>query len=144
VILYLDTSGLVKLFIEEEGSDRVEAFAAEAADVVTSVIAYPEMLSALGRRRRDGSLSSGDFQTGLDAFKGKWKRLTRILVGEKICEDAGKLVVRHGLRGMDGIHLAAAMSIRRAHSGNAVHFLSFDRRLNAAAEKEGFYNEPEA
>ena len=138
MILYLDTSGLAKLFIEEEGSDRVDAMAAEAMDIVTSVIAFPEMLSALGRRHREGSMTSRAFQASLGGFQESWNRLTKILAGEKISEDAGALVLRHGLRGTDGIHLASALSIRQAHVAKAVHFLSFDARLNAAAKKEGF------
>ena len=138
MILYLDTSSLAKLFIEEDGSDRVEEMAAEATDVATSVITFPEMLSALGRRLREGDMTPEAFQAGLEGFKERWKKLTKILVDHILVEDAGQLVLRHGLRGMDGIQLAAALKIRGRHSAHAVHFLSFDDRLNDAAAREGF------
>ena len=49
MILYLDTSALVKLYVEEAHSDWVHACAAEAEVLATSVVARPEMLSALSR-----------------------------------------------------------------------------------------------
>ena len=53
--VYLDTSSLVKLFLEESGSDQVRALVADATAIATSVVAYAETRAALARRRRNGS-----------------------------------------------------------------------------------------
>ena len=42
MILYLDTSSLVKIFVEEDGSQEVRELVDQAAWVSTSVVAYPE------------------------------------------------------------------------------------------------------
>ncbi|MEK7870800.1 MAG: type II toxin-antitoxin system VapC family toxin, partial [Nitrospirota bacterium] len=54
LILYLDTSSIVKLYIEEAGSDAVRRWAGEAEVLATCRIAYPELISALNRRLRGG------------------------------------------------------------------------------------------
>ena len=42
MILYLDTSSLVKLYLEEDGRQAVRSLVDLATVVATSVIAYPE------------------------------------------------------------------------------------------------------
>lgn len=56
MILYLDTSSLIKLYIEEPGTPEVERQFDEASLVCTSVVAYAEARSALARLCREGSL----------------------------------------------------------------------------------------
>lgn len=45
MILYLDTSSLVKLYVEEEYSDMVKEWVREAETVSTCRVAYPEAVS---------------------------------------------------------------------------------------------------
>jgi hypothetical protein len=47
LILYLDTSSLVKLYVEGSGSAEVRRLVEQAEIVATSVVAYPEALDAL-------------------------------------------------------------------------------------------------
>ena len=60
MILYLDTSSLVKLYVEEPGSPAVHADVEGSELVTTSIVAYTEARAALARRRREGSLTAGD------------------------------------------------------------------------------------
>lgn len=56
MILYLDTSALVKLYVQEAHSDKVRAAATSAAAINTHVIAYAEACATfarLGRERQD-------------------------------------------------------------------------------------------
>ena len=41
LILYLDTSSLIKLYVEESGSSDIESLVGQASLVCTSVVAYP-------------------------------------------------------------------------------------------------------
>jgi hypothetical protein len=61
LILYLDTSSLVKLYVEETGSPEVEGLADKASLLCTSVIAYPEARSALARLHRGGAFHLASF-----------------------------------------------------------------------------------
>jgi predicted nucleic acid-binding protein len=57
MILYLDTSSLVKLYLDEVYSEAVHRWAQEAEVLATSRVAYPETLAALARRWREGVLT---------------------------------------------------------------------------------------
>jgi uncharacterized protein with PIN domain len=56
MILYLDTSALVKLYVEEPGSRAVRALLERAQVVSTSRVAYVEMWAGLARKLRQGEL----------------------------------------------------------------------------------------
>lgn len=134
MILYLDTSSLLKLYVEEAGTSDVQA-RVEAADVVaTSVIAYPEAHAAFARRHREGALTRSEFQGALERFRDAWSHLLALLVSVPIARRAGTLAINHRLRGMDALHLASYVEL--LGSENAVEFLSHDSRLMAAAAKE--------
>lgn len=135
MILYLDTSSLVKLYLEEAHSDLVRQWVKEAEIIATSPVAYPEMMSALTRRSRAGDISRAGFEKVRDAFNDQWDQLAVIGMNEII---AGALAVKHGLRGFDAIHLEAALSARLGNNDVSVAFSSFDTQLNKAAVSEGF------
>ena len=72
--VYLDTSSLVKLFLEESGSDQVRALVADATAIATSVVAYAETRAALARRRRERILTPRAFTTAKRSFEGQWPK----------------------------------------------------------------------
>ena len=74
MILYLDTSSLVKLYVEEPGSEHVWQRVELATSVATSTVAYPETRSALARRRREHILSSAGFAVARRALDAEWAR----------------------------------------------------------------------
>jgi len=142
VILYLDTSALVKLIVPEERSSDAVAWFAGADLTATSVITYAEACSALGqndRRRKSRTSCLGQWRAGLDEH---WRDVIKVPVTERV---SGELALEHALRGMDAIQLAAAVGLRGELRGRAagrrvqdVVFAAFDRRLLEAAEREGF------
>ena len=133
MLLYLDTSSLVKLFIEEQHSDRVREWA-DAVDVVlTCRVAYAEVVSAFSRRHREGGLRPADYRKVMRAFDGQWESFGRLEFDERV---AGRLAAKHALRGFDAIHLSAARMLISDARGTSIAFSSFDNRLNRAAAKE--------
>jgi predicted nucleic acid-binding protein len=139
VIVYLDASAFVKLVIDEPGSMDVAEWFFRARRAASSVIAYPEASAALYRRDRDAESTPSRLTAWISELDSRWERIFSIPVAEQA---SGRLAVTHGLRGMDAVHLAAAMTLRegvRADSpGSDVAFAAFDRQLLAAAEREGF------
>jgi len=134
MILYLDTSSIVKLYIEEHFSRSVEQWIGDAESSFTCNITYPETLSAFSRRRRDKDVTEAAFQRAVHDFKDDWLTLGILPVHEK---KAGDLVLKYGLRGFDAVHLAAALTLHKKSGSLPYAFSSFDQRLNEAAEKEG-------
>lgn len=60
MILYLDTSALVKLYAEERGREEVQSAVREARVVAISEIGYVEARSALARKERERFFSKGE------------------------------------------------------------------------------------
>jgi uncharacterized protein len=134
VILYLDTSSLVKLYIDEEGSVAVREWAEEAEALATSRVAYPEALSAFARRWNRGDLTDEEMSLARESFAGDWPVFLHLPLHER---RAGGLVVAHLLRGFDAVHLAAAQELAERFPAEEVVFSTFDGTLQRAARSEG-------
>ncbi len=135
MILYLDTSALVKLLIVEQGTDAVREASARAEALATSLLTYAESRSALSRKRREGTLTDESHAELVRRFEGIWSECFVMHVDESRVRAAGLLSEVHGLRAFDAVHLSAALSLRNPDASLA--FLTADRRLAQAAEAEG-------
>lgn len=133
MILFLDTSALVKLYVEEIHSTAVKEWVDEAEAVAVCRVAYPEAVSALSRRMRAGDLPKRAYGVAYRALRRDWDRLAVVDFREV---EAGRLAAKYGLRGFDAIHLSSAMTISSAPAGPDVLFSSFDAALNRAAVGE--------
>jgi predicted nucleic acid-binding protein len=131
--LYLDTSSLVKLFVEEAGSQDVRELVAQATVVATSVVAYAETRAALARLRRSGDLSAAALGAVKRQFESQWSALLTIDVTAAIGREAGELSERYALRGFDALHLASFAAIARRAGVPDTRFSSYDLALNKAA-----------
>ena len=127
----MDSSSVVKLFVLEKDSDDLRLWAASASSLVTSRVALVETASALARLGREKMLSNSAAVRLVEELRRQWSEFAAMDVNE---HRAVGLAVKHGLRGFDAIHLAAALDLRdTALPGVDVRFSSFDRALNAAA-----------
>ena len=134
MILYLDTSALLKCLIAEAHSDEVREWIAASDGLATSRVTYPEAAAALARRQRRGDLSPDAVRRSLRRLADRWADLVLLDLTEI---RAGGLAVRHALRGFDAVQLAAALTLRTALGAESVAFSSFDAELNRAAVAEG-------
>lgn len=140
---YLDASALVKRYVDEVGSDWLGTIIAPAqpALLFTFRMAIVEVISAFARRLRDGSLTSEEFVTASDAFRGDCLNEYQIMPPTLTVIDlACSLLARHPLRAYDATHLATALGAQQflaAQDYPPLTFLSADDRLNHAASAEG-------
>lgn len=133
MILYLDTSSLVKLYVAETGSEQVRKLVDEADVISTSVVAFPETRSAFARLAREGTLTPEQLSTIRGDLLRDWESFLKIRVLKRVYERAGDLTEEHGLRGFDALHLASFQEVLSQAGGEAVEFSAFDARLNEAA-----------
>jgi len=131
VILYLDTSALVKLVVEERGSAAVDALVATTEYAVSSVIAYAECRSAIARA---GQARRVDAAAAVRSLDRVWDAVQTLDVDLRLSTRAGELASRHLLRGMDALHLASALEVVAPEL--PVAFATFDRALARAARAE--------
>jgi predicted nucleic acid-binding protein len=140
---YLDTSALVKRYIDETGSAWLRALVNPAffPVLVVSQLLIVEMTSAFNRRLREGTVRQDDYTRMVDAFRNDCLVEYRIMpFDESITNLACELLERHPLRAYDAIHLGTALVINRllmTHTMPALTFLCADERLLNAAMAEG-------
>lgn len=137
---FLDSSALVKRYVEEPGSDWVVGLggAGRGDPIIVSRLAWLEVTSAAVRRARAGDLGEQDLRWLLGRLEEDMRRRYRVVaVGEGTIVQAWDLVVKHGLRAADGLQLACALAARSSlPEGESLTLVSSDRELNEAAVAE--------
>jgi hypothetical protein len=99
MILYLDTSALVKLYVKEPGSKAVRVLLEIAHVVSTSRVTYVEMRAGLARKLRQGELREEEYRHILSDFEKDWKNYFVIEVSEGVAQWGGELVGKNILFG---------------------------------------------
>jgi len=111
---FLDTSTVLKRYVQETGTAWVQALAAPAVGHSLFVvrIMLDETVAAITRRERGGSISPQDAATALADFQLDFARQYRVVeVSAGLDAQAATLARRHGLRGYDAVQLAAVLEI---------------------------------
>ncbi|MDM8560881.1 type II toxin-antitoxin system VapC family toxin [Candidatus Parabeggiatoa sp. HSG14] len=147
MVFYWDTSALVKRYAQETGSIWVQNLMNPAFehDIYTIRITGPEMIAALFRKARTGQISQQDADLLAHDFKLDWQQQYQIIeMTVSVSEIAMNLAEKHGLRGYDSVHLAAALflqEMRQTMNLPAITFVSADQEQNQAAANEGMFIE---
>jgi predicted nucleic acid-binding protein len=142
VILYLDSSALVKCYVSERGSDKVLKTIAEAKAVATSATSLAEVVAAFSKAARHGLLTHEEAESAHKRFRQEWPDFVRLPITAPLLEKAADLAWSLGLRGYDSVQLAAAATWQEA-MGGIVTFSTFDRHLWSAASAVGLTASPE-
>jgi uncharacterized protein len=140
---YADSSVLVKRHVPELGSGWFVDLArpTAGATIFTSILSQVEVISALTRRVREGSVAAAEYSALADDFR-------RLCVGQYVTveleptlvSDAQMLLERYPLRAYDALHLATALATNvslRLRALPELTFLCADSALRRAAEAEG-------
>jgi predicted nucleic acid-binding protein len=135
LILYLDTSALVKLYVREAGTEETRTKLDAASMVATSRVAYPEARAALARRQREAAITRAALARAVTALDRDLARFVVVELSAKVAKRAGELAERRALRGFDAIHLASALEVEEL-TGLVATFCCFDDRLREAASAE--------
>ena len=132
MILFCDTSALIKLYIAETGSKALRRHLAQAEAVVVCRIAWAEAHAALSRRAREVPVDLPVIDQAKAALAKDWPRYLVMEVNQALVVRAGEYADLFALRAYDSIQLAAAYEAGHV-SGAPVLFACFDARLNKAA-----------
>ncbi len=136
MIVYVDTSALVKRYVRESGTEDVTALL-DRADVVGAVVlANVEMASTLSKAIRQGWVDQDAARSAWQDFIRHWPSFARLLITPSLVEMASRLAWEHGLRGYDAVHLASAI-IWQETLDTQVTLATYDRELWLAGQKAG-------
>ena len=142
MILYLDTSALLKKYFKEAGSRDIITRWKEATGIVTSSVAYAETMASFYRKKREVNIDAKSFEVLLDTFRRDWGSFIRVEVSDDLNDRIEKTIAKHPVRGFDAIHLASALLVHELVRGDFL-FACYDKKLNLAAQKAGLKTFPE-
>jgi predicted nucleic acid-binding protein len=138
---FFDSSAIVKGYIEKGSSYILNLVEPLAGNFIYGIsIAEIEVVSAISRRLREGSVTSSDAAYAIAVLRYDfvhYYRIAAITIG--LIDRAIMLTQTHSLRAYDAIQLAAALEIneRFLAAGQSITFVSADMALNNAARTEG-------
>ncbi|MCA1681501.1 MAG: type II toxin-antitoxin system VapC family toxin [Actinobacteria bacterium] len=127
--LYVDSSALLKRYVEEPDSEAADALLGSDPSLLTARHTVVEVRRNLAR-----VLEERDADEARSAFMADVKALSLIELDAETCEMAAAIAEVVGVRTLDALHLAAA---QRA-GGDTIPFLTFDVRQAQAARALGF------
>jgi len=142
-IYFLDSSALVKRYINEKGSAWIKSVTAAGTGntVIISRITWVEVLSAFARLQRESRIDPSDIAAVIQSFRYDLETHYKIIeTGQTVIEKAGEYVQKHPLRAYDSVQLASAMVLYPFFLDirpEIFTFVSADDRLLSAAQKEG-------
>jgi uncharacterized protein len=137
-LIYFDSSALVKLLVQEEGSDLAAQLWDGCDAALASRLAYPEVCAALAAAGRNHDLSPDDLDAAERAWEPYWAAVRPVELTAAVQHHAGQLARTHAVRGADAVHLASAMAVADPDLVMAV----WDRRLHTGAAAAGLYVAP--
>jgi len=146
-VYFLDSSALVKRYVPEVGTSWVQALTDPDSgnQLFIARITWVEVLSALARRQREGSLDISQITQIVLAFRHHLNTQYRVLeLTQTLAELAGQLVNRHPMRAYDAVQLASAVSLHTAITQAQLPtlvFLTADDRLITIAQTMGFLSD---
>jgi uncharacterized protein len=128
VSLYVDSSALLKRYIDEPDSEAAEALLRSDPSLLTARHTIVEVRRNLARL-----LVNNDAAAARSAFTQDLRVFSIVELDELTCDTAAGIAEMTGVRTVDALHLAAAQRV----GGPAVPFLTFDVRQAQAARSLG-------
>ena len=127
--LYVDSSALLKRYVEEPESGDCDAILRGDPNVITARHSYVEVQRTLAR-----VLSGADLAAALDVFVTDWSHFAVVELDDTTCARSAEIAVALGVRSLDALHLGAAQRV----GGTALPFLTYDLRQAQAARSLGW------
>jgi predicted nucleic acid-binding protein len=128
VSLYVDSSALLKRYVDEPDSEAAESLLRSDPSLLTARHTIVEVRRNLARL-----LDEPDAAAMRSAFANDLEALSIVELDSATCESAAAIAEVTGARTLDALHLAAAQRV----GGPAVPFLTFDLRQAQAARSLG-------
>lgn len=127
---FLDTSALIKKYVLEPGSDKLERYLEKISEIVVAPLYGIELNSALERRLNEGTLSHLQIATIRQEAARDLNYFSRVIWNESLERKAIEMIKKYCLKTLDSVQLASGML------ADAELFLTSDQDLYKIAFKE--------
>ncbi|MDM8560756.1 type II toxin-antitoxin system VapC family toxin [Candidatus Parabeggiatoa sp. HSG14] len=139
MILFFDTSALVKYFHVEEGTERVTALINDSNNEIWILeLARIEFISALFRKYRAHIINDNQLESAIEGFEAEYSTFNVEPLSQPAAFEAEYLLKKYGktegLRTLDALHFAAF----RLLAEEGWYFVAADEVLCHTVQLEGF------
>lgn len=125
---YVDSSAIVKLYVEEPDSPR-------ASELLEGAWTTGRHTLVEVRRALTQMLDGDELTSARRRFETDWRATDVVELDPRTCARAAELAEATGVRTLDALHLGAA---ERVGAGGGLPVVTFDRRLAGAARTLGW------
>ncbi len=126
-----DSSSFAKRYIAEAGSDEVDEICQSTTNLGLCILCVPEIVSALNRRVREGSLPQSGYKQAKAQLVADVGDATLLHLTPTVISSAIQLLENNSLRTLDALHVACGLAWQ------ADLFVTADRRQHVAAQGAG-------
>lgn len=134
---FWDASALVPLFVAERATPQMERRFREDPEVVVWTLTRVELLSAFARRRRVEPTAARRLAAARREVLSAWDHWSEVTALEVVRRHAERIVETHPLKAADALQLGAAL-VAADEFPATLEFVTLDRQVAVAAEREGF------
>src|ERR1700722_10494041 len=142
MLIYLDSSAIVKRYIAEKGSESIDAIYAgleKDGDLQAAFSAWNigEVIGAIDTRKQRGDIDERSMAEAIGLFVGETRKFVAMRklivhpIGSRMLEESRDLIVKYH------IYQADALQLTTARQSSSTLILTADRRLAECARSEG-------
>ena len=128
---FFDTSAFAKRYVEEPGSQAVDALCMGATELALSIVCIPEIISAMTRLVRERKLSRQNYEMAKLRLSEDVEDVAIVNLTSPVISTCTAILEASPVRAVDAIHIACAVA------WEAELFVSADKRQIAAARRAG-------
>ncbi len=131
--LFFDTSALIKKYIIENGSDKVDDLMNKADMIFISVITEIETFSTFKRLLIEKAITQTEYKILIKEFQIDYEFYSLIDFDNFISSNAKLMIEKYQLKSLDSIQLGTALSLKNEID----YFVVTDNKIIKSAKKEG-------
>lgn len=128
----MDSSALMKRYLDEKGSKEISEYFIKADTIWVSYLNELESLSTIRRLLEEKRMTQEDYNSFREEIDKDYLDFFKVEYSQVIQEKTKDIIDRYQLKTLDAIHLAACLSIKK----NIDAFVCCDKKLANAAKKE--------
>ena len=127
---FVDTSSLIKKYVQEKGSDQFEEQLERVGEIIVAPIYWIELNSAIERRVKEKTLSVHDASVIRREAKKDLHFFSKVIWNDVLEQKAVEMIEKHRVKTLDSLQLASGILSR------ADLFLTSDQDLYKTAAQE--------
>lgn len=133
--VYLDTSTYLKLYVNEQGSNKVRILVRKN-NTLSSAILLTECFSALSRKRQAGEINESVFNNLISQIKKDLQYVEIVRLTDEVLTRAEEVALYSTARALDAIHIASALMVKEV-ANVELSFVTSDSKQQKVAKELG-------